>query len=296
MTIDAYRTRLARVLLALSGLVVLGGCSLLRVGYGQLDTYAAWTADRYFDLDADQRQEFLRRFDRLHAWHRYQQLPDYVAFLGETKSRVRRGLTPGDVTWAIEGGKARYRAIVAQMANDAAAMLSKLTPAQLEALQRRWGYDNQRFIREYRLDEGIEEQRRAQLERMVSRIEDWTGGLSPEQEIKVAALAREFPLIHGLRHQDRVRRQREFLELLSRRRDSRRFAAELRDWLSHWERGRDPEYHKLFNEWERRQADYYVAVDRMLTPAQRKAVTDRLQRFMDDFSRLAERPQPSAAR
>jgi hypothetical protein len=287
---------LARATALLLVLALLGGCSLLRVGYGQLDTYAAWTADRYFDLDASQRQEFLRRFDRLHAWHRYQQLPDYVAFLGETKSRVQRGLSASDVTWMIEGGKARYRAIVVEMAGDSAEMLASVTPAQLEALQRRWDYDNRRFIRDYRLEEGIEEQRRAQLERLLERVEDWTGNLSPEQESRIAAMAGEFPLIHGLRHQDRLRRQREFLELLSRRKDTRRFAAELRDWLAHWERGRDPEYHRLFNEWERKQAGFYVAVDRMLTPEQRAAVTNRLQRFMDDFTRLAERPQPSASR
>lgn len=295
MTMDAYRARLARALLALICLGVLGGCSLLRVGYGQLDTYAAWTADRYFDLDAGQRQEFLKRFDRLHAWHRYEQLPDYVAFLGETKSRVQRGITRDDVAWVTEGAKARYRAIVANMARDSAAMLATLTPAQLEALQRRWDYDNRRFIREYRLEDGIEEQRRARVERMVSRIEDWTGNLSAEQENRIAAMAQELPLIHGLRHEDRLRRQREFLDLVSRRRESSGFASELRDWLSHWEKGRNPEYHRLFDEWERKQAELYVSVYRMLTPQQRSAVLARLQSYMDDFTRLSERPAPQPA-
>ena len=39
---DAWLTKAC--LLALS-LAVLGGCSLLRVGYGQLDNFAAWTAE-----------------------------------------------------------------------------------------------------------------------------------------------------------------------------------------------------------------------------------------------------------
>lgn len=286
---------LTRALLSALCLAVLGGCSLLRVGYGQLDTYAAWTADRYFDLDAGQRQEFLKRFDRLHAWHRYEQLPDYVAFLGETKSRVQRGITRDDVAWVTEGAKARYRAIVAQMARDSAAMLATLTPAQLEALQRRWDYDNQRFIREYRLEDGIEEQRQARVERLLSRIEDWTGNLSTEQESRISAMAGELPLIHDLRHEDRLRRQREFLELLSRRRNSQRFARELRDWLANWEKGRDPEYHRVFGEWERKQAEFYVAVNRMLTPQQRTTVLERLQRYMDDFTRLSERPAPQPA-
>ena len=287
-----------RAILAVLLLATLPGCSLLRVGYGHFDTYAAWTADRYFDLDPGQRQEFLRRFDRLHAWHRYEQLPDYVAFLGETSTRVQRGIAREDVAWVTGGAKARYRAIVRRMADDAAAMLETVTPAQLEALQRRWDYDNRRFIREYRLEDGLDEQRQARAERMLSRIQDWTGSLSAGQENRIAAMAKQLPLIHALRHKDRLRRQREFLELMAQRRKSRGFAVELRDWLLNWEKGRDPEYDRLFDEWERQQADFYVAVDRMLTPQQRANVLARLRTYMDDFTRLAQRPkpQPAAAR
>lgn len=294
ITAHLFNATARALVIALCALTI-SGCSLLRVGYGQFDTYAAWTADRYFDLDAGQRQEFLRRFDRLHAWHRYEQLPDYVAFLGEARTRVQKGLAREDVAWVTEGAKARYRAIVRRMADDAAAMLMTVTPAQLEALQRRWDRDNDRFVRQYRLEDGLEEQRQARVERLLSRIQDWTGSLSAEQESKIAAMAKELPLIHGLRHEDRLRRQREFLELMARRKDSRRFAGELRNWLLNWEKGRDPKYHKLFNEWEQKQADLYVAVDRMLTPQQRAATLTRLQGYMDDFTRLAERPAPQAA-
>ena len=277
---------------------MLGGCSMLRVGYGQFDTYAVWTADRYFDLDASQRQEFLKRFDRLHEWHRYEQLPDYVVFLGETKSRVQKGIAREDIMWVTEGAKARYRAIARRMADDAAAMLMRVSPAQIEALQRRWDRDNRRFLGEYRLEVGIEEQRQARLDRVLSRIQDWTGSLSAEQESKIAALAKELPLIHRLRFEDRLRRQREFLQLMAQRNDPRRFPAELRNWLLDWEKGRDPEYDKQFKKWERQQADVYVAVARMLTSEQRATVLARLQTFMDDFTRLAERPaaQPAAGR
>ena len=89
--------------------VSLAGCNLLYVGYSQLDTYATWYADEYFDLDLRQKQEFRTRFDRLHAWHRYEQLPDYAAFLAETKGRVERGMTRSDFLWAVGSVQERYR-------------------------------------------------------------------------------------------------------------------------------------------------------------------------------------------
>jgi len=282
------------ILLALP-LAVLPGCSLVRIGYAQLDTIAVWTADDYFDLDTAQRQDFLRRFDRLHEWHRYEQLPEYITFLDGTKARVERGLIREDFLWVVEGVRERYRIVVRRGADDAAALLMTVTPAQLEALQRQWERDNRRFIREYRLDEGIEEQRQARVHRALSRIRDWIGSLSPEQEKNIIAMASELPSIHGLRHEDRLRRQREFLQLMRSRDDTREFAARLRHWLLNWEAGRDPEFDRVFAEWTVKQGDLYAAVARMATPSQRAAVLRRLQGYMADFTQLAQRPGAQAA-
>ena len=47
-------------------------------------------ADEYFDLDARQKQEFLARFERLHEWHRYEQLPEYVSYIEDFQSLSQR--------------------------------------------------------------------------------------------------------------------------------------------------------------------------------------------------------------
>jgi hypothetical protein len=283
------------VLLALS-LAVLPGCSMLSLGYGQLDTFAAWTANDYFDMEPDQRQEFSRRFDRLHDWHRYEQLPDYVTFLTATRTRLQDGIKREDVLWVIEGLKQRYRAVVRRGADDAAAMLLTVTPAQIEILKRQWDQDNHRFARDYRINESVQEQREARLKRALKRITDWTGSLGSEQEAKITAIVKEWPPIHRLRYEDRLRRQREFLQLLSQRGDARQFTDRFRHWLSHWEEGRDPEYARLFGDWEQKQADLYITVSRMLTPQQSAAVLRRVQSYIDDFTRLAQRPDaPSPA-
>ena len=286
--------RIMRALLVALSLAVLGGCSLLRFGYGQLDHYAAWQADAYFDLDADQKQEFNKRFDRLHEWHRHEQLPDYAAFLNAIRGRFQNGLTREDVLWVMEGVKARYRNLINHSAHDMAAMLLAVTPAQLETLRRKWDRDNRRFAREYHLGDSAEEQREARLRRLLSRISDWTGHLGHEQEQKIAAIAADATLFHKLRYEDRVRRQREFLQLMEQRGDRAPFGETLRRWLLNWEEGRDPEYARRSDEWTRAQADLYMQIARMLTPQQRAHVERRLQKYMDDFTRLAERPSAQA--
>ena len=276
-------------------LATLAGCSMVRLGYSQLDTIAAWTADEYFDLEPEQKQEFRRRFERFHEWHRYEQLPDYAAFLVEAKARLQRGLTREDALWVTNGVRARYRTLVAYAADDAAAMLMSVTPEQLDALRSKWEKDNRRFVREYRLEASSEEQRRATGRRALSRIRNWVGHLDDTQEQQILAWAGALPLMHGPRHQDRLRRQREFLQLMSQRDDAGRFAARLRNFLSNWEEGRDPGYDRLFNEWTQQQADLYAAVYGILLPHQREAVADRLQVYINDFTYLAQRPAAQTA-
>lgn len=296
MIVTMMRRAVERILILAACLVVLSGCSMLRLGYGQLDTYAAWTADEHFDLDPQQKQEFRTRFERLHEWHRREQLPDYAAFFAQIRRRLEKGLAREDVIWVIEGIRERYRASVRHVAGDAAAMLMTVTPAQLDALQRQWDKDNRRFIREYRLDRGAEEQRRERGRRTLSRIRDWVGHLDGDQEQKILAWANELPPIHAKRHEDRLRRQREFLQLMSQRgSDPRRFADRLRHWLLNWEEGRDPAFDRSFKEWERKQADFYPAVYGMLLPQQRAGLAERLQGYIEDFTQLAQRPGPQAA-
>jgi len=295
VTSDGNLTKLARALLLTLCLAALGGCSLLRVGYSHLDTFAEWTADDYFDLDSQQKQDFRARFGRLHEWHRYEQLPDYAVFLSETKARVQKGLAREDVLWITENVTTRYRTLVQRGAHDAAVLLTTVTPAQLEALQRQWEKDNRRFVRDNRLEDSAEEQRRTAAQRALGRVRGWTGGLSDEQEERITALARELPMNARLRHEDRLRRQREFLQLVAQRGDAAGFPARLRHWLVNWEEGRAPEYERLWARWLEKQADFFVAVDRMLTPHQREHVTHRLQNFASDFTRLGQRPARAAA-
>jgi len=295
LIVEWLKSSVAQAIVLALMLATLAGCSMVRLGYPQLDTIAAWTVDEYFDLDPQQKQEFQRRFERFHEWHRYEQLPDYALFLAEAKARLQKGLKREDALWVTNGVRARYRTLVTYVADDAAALLMSVTPEQLDALRRRWEKDNRRFVREYRLEASVEEQRRATGLRALSRIRDWVGHLDDGQEQEILAWASALPLIHGPRHQDRLRRQREFLQLMSQRDDAGRFTAQLRNYLSNWEEGRDPGYNRLFNEWTQQQAELYVAVYGILLPHQREAVADRLQGYINDFTLLAQRAAAQAA-
>jgi len=286
---------LLRATILACGLAVLAGCSTVRVGYSQLDTIAAWTTDRYFDLNEQQRKAFRTGFSRLHEWHRYEQLPDYAEFLTLAKARLERGLNAGDVHWFLEGIKQRYAIIVNRGADDAAALLSTITPRQLEVVQEGWEENNRRFVSENQLNSSIEEQRRVSSQRTIERFRDWVGSLSTDQEHMIRASIETMEMIGPLRHQDRLRRQREFLQLMQLRGEPGVFREKLRLWLIHWDAGRSPEYERVSARSRAQRIALLLAVDRSLTPHQRATAVHRLQGYIDDFRALAERPGAQAA-
>lgn len=285
--------RLAR-LLAAAGVLLLGGCSTLQLGYNNADALLAWRADSYFDLDAPQRHDFRERLERLLAWHRREQLPDYARFVQATVERARGGLRREDLLWFVDGLRARYRALADYGARDAADVLATLTPAQVRHLTAEFARVNRRFAAEHELDDGVEAQKRARNRRLLGQIADWTGPLSRTQEQRIEGLLDAVPLVEHLRQQDRLRRQREFLELLALRANRAEFAARLRAWLLDWEAGRTPEFERAMSEVAERRLEFYLAVDRLLTPAQRERALKRLAGFGEDFRALAAREAPAA--
>jgi hypothetical protein len=274
---------------------LLAGCTGLRLGYPQADIILGWRANTYFDLDHDQRRDFATRLDRLLAWHRFDQLPEYAAFLTAAIDKAGRGLKYEDIAWFVDGFRARYRIIVNRGVADAAEILSTLTPEQIDVLQKQFAKDNRKFADDNELDKGSEKRKRARLKKTLGQIDDWTGSLTREQERRIAELLDAIPLMEHLRHQDRMRRQREFVELLKLRHHKLEFASSLHQWLLDWDHGRAAEYERLSAEVFDLRLHFYIAVDKLLSPAQRQTALKRLQKYVDDCKALSAPPQPRAA-
>jgi hypothetical protein len=282
--------RTARFVLIAAFAAALVSCTFTKFAYNQADTVMAWLADDYFDLDGQQKADFQKRFDRFYAWHRYEQLPEYAQFMKTARTRMQDGVSREDVTWFVDSLKARTRTAAQKAAPEAAPLLATLTPAQVENLQRKWSKENAKYVRERKVNGTPEERYEAEGKRIVKHLKEWLAPLTSEQEARVIQLARELPQLERERYAERLRRQKEFLEVLNHRNeDLPRFTQRLTDWMAHWERGRGAEYQRQIDaSWQKR-ADLFVAIDKMLTPEQRTASLQRLENYANDFTQLARR-------
>src|SRR5450432_466068 len=74
--------------------VLVAGCSLLKLGYGQASPLAFRWLDGYVDFDDAQSLRVRTALGEAMAWHRRTQLPDYVDLLVRAEAEVQGDSTP----------------------------------------------------------------------------------------------------------------------------------------------------------------------------------------------------------
>ena len=276
-----------RIFVSLIALAMLvGGCSAIRTVYNQADYVAAWRVDDYFDLDDDQKRMFRADFGRVHAWHRATQLNAYAGLLEAMDRRLERGPAPEDVAWAVDNVKAQSRQLVLHTYKNAAALLATLSNEQVAAARRRFERDNREFAREHGVGASAEVQKRLRAKRDLESIEHWAGPLDRDQRARFTTLSEAQPLDATLRHQDRMRRQREFLALLGERHDAR-FAERLRDWLLDWNANRPTDMEARVEDYQQAHRRMLLTVFEQLRPEQQRKVSERLQFYITAMRELA---------
>ncbi len=214
-------------------LALLAGCSAVEFAYNNADSYLRWQAGRYLDLQDAQAEEFNERLAAFLAWHRVRRRCRSTRALPARRAGASSA-APRWRTWfgvTMPSGSRPGRGCAAPGA-DTGDFLDRLTPAQIEHLERRFAEDNRKFAREW-LEGTPAEQRARRLKRLTHTLEDWLGELSDAQRERVRQFNEAAPLNGEMRDRERRRRQAELLAMLRARESARRLA----DWAAEWDRG-----------------------------------------------------------
>jgi len=272
------KARLAAVLL----LALVAGCSAVEFAYNNADTWLRWQADRYFDLEGAQADDFNARLSGFLAWHRAQALPRYARLADEAGARFERGATREDLVWGYDAIREEARAALRRAGAGLGDFLDRLAPAQIARLERGFAEDNRKFAERWLA--GTPAERRARrFKRLAHELQDWLGGLSDAQLERVREFNERAPLNAELRDRERRRLQAELLAML-RARDS---APRLADWAAHWDRGREPAFAAANRAYLEGFFTMLATLERSLSADQRRHIVRRLRGFARDFELLA---------
>lgn len=202
--------RACRIIAAplLAGLLVLGvaGCSTVKLAYNNLPELAYWWLDGYLDFGSSQTPRVRDELGRLLAWHRRNELPQWIALLQKAQAQALSDSTPAQACELGEAMRLRLLA-VAEHAEPAAAELAlTLTPAQLDRLQKKYAQQNADYRSDW-LDKSREAQQAKRYEQWLDRSEDFYGSLDESQKKALRQMVAESVFSPSLFDAERKRRQ-----------------------------------------------------------------------------------------
>ena len=286
-----YRFARQLLLIPIFG-VLLAGCSAIRLGYDNAGSLARWWIDQYVDMSPEQDALTRERLIRFHAWHRKTQLPEYAALLHQGRIFATGQPTVTDTLALGEDIIRRGRALAEQATPDIADFLATLGPAQIERMAARLAEKNADFAKEAKLGEGEPAQRKARYKRLLERAEYWFGDFSDPQEASMKRLVEGQSAGSQFWHDERLRRQREWLELARKVQQERlpreRSMQLLRDYAAHFDLPSDPRRLTQALALRRASAELAVAIHALTTPDQRAHAGRKLDELTHDLTELSQ--------
>lgn len=283
---------LGRLLLLLAAAILLNACSAMRLGYGNADSLARWWMDQYLDFTPEQDALVRERLTRLHLWHRQSQLPDYAILLREARDLVDGQPTAANSLGLSESIIRRVRTLADKAMPDVADLLVTLTPAQIDRMAARLTDKNADYAKEARLADGESGQRKARMKRLLDRAEYWFGDFSGEQEAAIRRLIDAQPTGSQFWFDERMRRQREWLEIVrkvQRERPSRdAVVAMLRDYAERFDIPVEPTRRTQAIALRRSSAELAVAMHALTTKTQRDHARLKFDDLVRELGELAQ--------
>jgi hypothetical protein len=282
--------RLARIIVWLTLVAGLAACSAVKLAYNNLHSAAYWWLDSYVDFNEQQAPRVREDLERLHLWHRTEELPRFGEML-----RAMEQLAPNDITAAqacafVEEFKARLRALADQAEPAVVTLATGLQPEQLLHIEHKYEKNNQKFSDDW-LTLSVKEQREKRYEQFLERSEMIYGRLDDPQR---DALRRDIEqsIVDPRRIlADRQRRQHDALQTLRQLNDQRpdfgTARKQLRAFLDRFEHSPDKKYRDYQEELISEGCRSFAVLHNSTTAAQREVAVRRLRAYQRDLRELA---------
>lgn len=282
--------RIIRALLVTLTVLLLGACSMVRLGYDQLPSLTYWWVDSYFDLNDAQSVALRRDLESLHSWHRSQELPQLAKLLASLQTQARQDTTPQFTCQVIDQLKAHLQVVLTQAEPGLATLVRQLTPAQMQHLAHQLDKREQAWREEWvQISPAKLTKRRA--ERLIERSESFYGRLSESQRALLTSSLLANPYDVALAEAEMLRRHqdlRQTLQAVVQGGDSTSQAqARLHALQQRLLESPNPVYRAKLEAFTQANCASFAQLHNSASPAQRQQLVARLQAYELDLRTLS---------
>ena len=270
--------------------VLLAGCSALRLAYNQAPELAYWWLDGYLDIQERQAPMVRAALDEWFAWHRATQLPDYAAQLAQARAQVQADVTPDQVCRWWDTLRQRTATAFDHGVPALAEVVMTLDPKQVQHIERRYQKADEDFKADF-LQATRDERLQSSVKRTVSRAETLYGRLDDGQREFVARTLAASPFDAQAWLAERQARQREIVQtlrmLIAERADAARVQAALRVFAAHAAQSPRAGYRDHYQRLSDYNCQFVAQLHNTTSAEQRRRAAERLKGWEDDLRALA---------
>ena len=278
-----------RKLAMLLALLVLQGCSAIKLGYQQLPTLSYWWLDSaisFNDAQADRAKEALAN---VYRWHRSQELATYTDLLKRSTELSQGSLEASQACSIWAEAQTKLDRTVRVAITQAAPVVQLLGPRQLSHLARHLEDKNEDWDKEW-LQGSPAERLERRTDKALERYRSFYGELNPQQVALVKAQVSQSAWTPEWGRQDRLRREQDLLSTLRRLTQSNapvsQIEADLYGVWQRWFMPPDEAGRALVQKMTRQACDNLAQLHNTTSPEQRQRATRRLRAYEQDIRDL----------
>jgi len=268
---------------------LLVGCSVARLGYGQLPNLSYWWVDSYLDLNDAQSPPLRADLQALHNWHRSQELPQLARDLANLQAQAAQDTTPAQVCQVAERFKSRLEAVLTQAEPGFARIALSLKDEQLQHLKHQLDKREQKWRDDWLKDPPAEQQTR-RLERLVERSETFYGPLTEAQISLLRAGVSATPFDTKAAEMEMLRRHQDMLQTLQALAGSSQTPAlaqaNIQALLARTLQSPNPSYRAQIGQLVQANCNTFAQLHNSTTPEQRQKLATKLKSYEDDARAL----------
>jgi hypothetical protein len=287
--------RWALALLALP--LLLAGCGLVRVGYGQAPNLVYWRLDGLAGFSADQAPQVRQAIAQWFDWHRREELPRYADALARLQRELPDEATPVQVCrWLDELALWRDSAWEAALPLLAPVALS-LDADQLQRMRTELRTADDKLKREI-LPDNAADRLQGQVQRTAQRAQRLYGRLDASQREWLSLQLTQAPLNPEAWWAERQRRQDDLLHTLNSLQERQPAAPQAQASLNGLYRRavQTPATAAGSAHPQARQCELIAGLHNRTTPAQRATAVQRVRGWEADLRALADAARPAGER
>lgn len=283
------RKTLCIALLAVCG-ALLQGCSAVKLAYNQVPHLAYWQLNWYLDLSETQTEHVRSELGDLHQWHRDTMLPRHAELLQKVQQQLPAPISPTQACRAFDEARIQLDKVLAQAEPKLVTLALQLTDAQIRNLEKKQADSNADWKKEW-LEPSPEQLREQRYKRHLSRAEMFYGTLEePQKAVLRAALARS-SFDPQRNYAERVRRQKDLLQVLQKvaqdRNNTEQARALLRGYMARFATSPDVAYQRYAQTQVEEGCETFSRMHNATTAGQRLKAVQSLKGYEQDFWLLA---------